>query len=261
VKRVRGDRVENLDRAIEYCLQALEVHTRQAYPEKWAMHQIFLAMIHYFKRNEEAGQIEQAIHHYQQALEVFILDQYPEEWGKVQEGLSAAYRAQYESKGEQAGQDYIPSYLTYPQFYIQEAQLLPGKPRQLKLVHSIVPDFPYQTVLVLEYQWEAGLPDEEAANLAKRAIAYISCAIYDAAVHARLVCQPSPIPNGRRPAWILEGEKAPVSLTLSDIDQSGRSCQMTIAAVMVSLGQPPSERTHWERLHESFRVRFSDITV
>jgi hypothetical protein len=151
--------------------------------------------------------------------------------------------------------------LTYPHHYNEESWQRPGKKCGLKLVNSIVPDFPHVTHLVLLYRWEEKLPDDEPKNLALRAIAYVSCAVYDAAVNAGLLCQPSQIPNGRRPAWILEGEKSPVSLILSDIDESERTCQMTIGAMMTSLGEPPSERTRWEKLHAAFKSRFSHICV
>ena len=149
--------------------------------------------------------------------------------------------------------------LTYPQHYDEESRQQPGKRRKLKLIDSIIPDHPLVTHLILLYRWEDDLPDREARNLARRAIAYISCAIYDAAIYAGLDCQPSRIPNGRRPAWILEGEKSPVSLTLSDIDESERTCQMTIGAMMTSLREPPRGRGHWQKLQAAFKARFSEI--
>lgn len=154
-----------------------------------------------------------------------------------------------------------PFNLTYPQHYDEESRQQPGKKRNLKLTSSIIPDFPYVTHLLLLYHWEGDLPDEEARHLALRAIAYICCAIYDVAIDAGLFCQPSPIPNGRRPAWIIEGEKSPVSLILSDIDESERTCQMTIGAMLTSIREPPSDRTRWEKLHAAFKARFSDICV
>jgi len=151
--------------------------------------------------------------------------------------------------------------LTHPQHYDEESRQHPGNKCNLKLINSIIPDFPYVTYLILLYQWEDNLPDDEAKNLALRAIAYVSCAIYDAAIAAGLFCQPSPIPNGRRPAWILEGEKSPVSLTLSDIEVLNRTCQMTVGAMLTLIGEPPSDRTHWEKLHAAFKARFSNICV
>jgi len=113
----------------------------------------------------------------------------------------------------------------------------------------------------LVYQWDENLPDEEARNLSLRAIAYVSCAIYDAAISAGLFCPPSPIPNGRRPAWRLEGEIAPVSLTLSDIELSEKTCQLTSGAILTHIGQPPGDKARWEKLNASFKARFGNITV
>jgi hypothetical protein len=151
--------------------------------------------------------------------------------------------------------------LSYPQFYDEESQRQPGQKRALKLAYSTVPDFPFSTDLCLYYQWEEELSGDEANRLMQRAVAYISCAIYDAARSAGWSCQASPIPNGRRPAWVLDGEKAPVSLTLSDIDLSKKNFQFTIGAVMTQIGKPPGDRARWEKLHEAFKVRFGNITV
>jgi hypothetical protein len=151
--------------------------------------------------------------------------------------------------------------LTYPQHYDEESRQQRGDKRNLKLIKSIVLDSPYLTNLILVYQWDEHLPGEEASSLTHRAIAYVACAIYDAAISAGLSCQASKIPNGRRPAWILEGERAPVSLTLSDIDESDRTCQMTISAVAMAVGIQSSGRTHWDKLHAGFKARFSDICV
>jgi len=41
--RIRGERAENIEKAISYYQQALEVLTRQAYPELWALTQNNLA--------------------------------------------------------------------------------------------------------------------------------------------------------------------------------------------------------------------------
>ena len=136
-----------------------------------------------------------------------------------------------------------------------------GKTHRIKLVDSIIPDFPYFTHLLLLYHWEESLPDEEARNLGARAIGYICCAIYDVAINAGQHCQPSPIPNGRRPAWNIEGEKSPVSLTLSDINEADRTCQMTIGAMVTAIGEPPADRSRWEKLQAIFKAMFSDITV
>jgi len=203
-KRKNGDRNENLDQAIEHCKLALEVHTRQDYPEKWAMHQAFLGLlILERKRGERAAYLGEAISHFQAAQEVYTQEQYPQEWANVQAGMLAAYRER-----DQADK---PPQLTYPQFYEQESRLQAGNPCSLHLDYAVIPDFPYFMHLILLYRWEADLPDQEAQKLAQRAIAYVSCAIYDAAQAAGLSCWPSPIPNGRRPAccWKARGHRYP----------------------------------------------------
>lgn len=153
------------------------------------------------------------------------------------------------------------SALTFPQFYDQESQLHPGNKSKLRLIGSTIPDFPYLTQLILIYQWDEGLSRDDAEKLAHRAIGFISCAIYDAATTMRLFCKPSPIPNGRRPAWILENEKSPISLTLSDIDIEDRTCQLSIGPMITMLGTPPGDRDRWEKLHTGFKTKFSEINV
>ncbi len=151
--------------------------------------------------------------------------------------------------------------LTYPRHYREEAAQQPGEKRCLKLVQSTVLEAKYFTSLVLVYQWAENTPEHEASRLARRAIAYIACAIYDAAVGARLSCIPSAVPNGRRPAWILEGEMSAVSLTLSEIDELGGTCQMTIGPVVTAIRRPSNGATHWHKLHESFKNSFGEIRV
>lgn len=263
VNRAKGDREENLDLAVHHCQQALEVYTQQAYPSRWGLCQIFLGIVLlYRKQGERSRNVDQAIQHYQQALEVFNREDYPEEWAKIQAGLAAAYQERDRSEKNLTARPVdISSKITYPQFYEEESQQQPGKKCNLKLIHSIVLDSPYLTSLNLVYQWDENLPDKEARSLALRAIAFVVCAIYDAAIQAGLFCQPSEIPNGRRPAWVLEGEQSPVSLTLSDIDISEKTCQMTIGAVVMFAGNPSGGRMHWDKLHAEFKARFSEITA
>ena len=111
------------------------------------------------------------------------------------------------------------------------------------------------------YQWDGELPEQEAQRLALRAVAYISCAIYDAAKSAGLPCQPSPIPNGRRPAWLIAGERVPISLTLSDVEVSQRACQMSVGPMMFFVDELPGNVGLLARLAEGFRTRFGTIRV
>jgi tetratricopeptide (TPR) repeat protein len=155
--------------------------------------------------------------------------------------------------------------LTYPQHYNEVSQQQPGKKCNLKLIKSTIPVSKFPTCITLVYQWDEPLPDEDARKLGLRAVAYIACAIYDAATNAGLDCRAFEIPHGRRPSWLIGGEKMPISLTLSDIDISNRTCQMIIGAVGVAIGVPPSGGTHWLELtgllFAGFSVRFSNIYV
>src|SRR5262249_26731143 len=77
-ERIRGERADNLEAAIDHYQQALKVRTRQAFPEDWAMTQNNLANV-YCERIywAPADNLEAAIAHCQQALEVFTLEQFP----------------------------------------------------------------------------------------------------------------------------------------------------------------------------------------
>lgn len=129
------------------------------------------------------------------------------------------------------------------------------------MVFGKSPDSKYEISLVLVYQWDAEMSEEEAQRLLLRAVAYVSCAIYDAARSAGLVCRASPIPNGRRPAWLIGNEPMPISLTLSDIDISERICQLCIGPMAVRVSAQPVNRPLLARLLEGFEARFSTISV
>jgi hypothetical protein len=48
---------------------------------------------------------------------------------------------------------------------------------------------------------------------------------------------------------------------LSNIDISTRTCQMTIGAMIVTVGELPDSTAHWDKLQAGFRARFCTITV
>jgi tetratricopeptide (TPR) repeat protein len=263
MKRQKGDRSENFDQAIRHCQQQLEVHTRQSYPERWAMAQFFLGMIMMDRKNgEKLKYTGQAIQYYQQALEIFTREKYPEEWEMVQNGLALAYKERdpnvQKTQGSLAG---VPPLLTYPDFYNEESKRQSGEKCRLKLIYSDVPDDKYATSMLLVYQWEAELSREEADRLKRRTVAYLCCAIYDIAKSIGIPCMTSPIPNGMRPAWMFQGERSPVSLTLSDMDMSDRTLQMSIGPVVVALHSLPVNKVPLKKLLEGFRDKFNDIYV
>jgi tetratricopeptide (TPR) repeat protein len=88
LERIRGERAENLEQAIFHYQQALEVYTRQAYPEDWARTQNNLGNAYRNRiRGERAENLEQAIFHYQQALEVYTRQAYPVECRRTARNL------------------------------------------------------------------------------------------------------------------------------------------------------------------------------
>jgi tetratricopeptide (TPR) repeat protein len=90
--RIRGDRAENLERAIHHFTLALEVYTRQADPERWAATQNNLANAYRNRiRGDRAENLERAIHHYTLALEVYTRQAFPADWAMTQNNLANAY--------------------------------------------------------------------------------------------------------------------------------------------------------------------------
>ena len=88
IYRIRGERAENLEQAIFHYQQALEVYTRQAYPQQWAAAQNNLGNAYQNHiRGERAENLEQAIFHYQQALEVYTHQTYPVECRRTARSL------------------------------------------------------------------------------------------------------------------------------------------------------------------------------
>jgi CHAT domain-containing protein/tetratricopeptide (TPR) repeat protein len=90
--RIKGDRADNLERAIGYYQAALEVYTRQAFPQDWAMTQNNLAVAYRNRiKGDRADNLERAIGYYQAALAVRTREAFPEQWAGTQNNLAAAY--------------------------------------------------------------------------------------------------------------------------------------------------------------------------
>ncbi len=96
-----GRRADNLEIAIAAYQLALEVYTREAFPEDWAMAQNNLGSAYSNRiKGERADNLEIAIAAYQLALEVYTREAYPYEWAMTQNNLGAAYSDRI--KGERA---------------------------------------------------------------------------------------------------------------------------------------------------------------
>ena len=87
-----GDRAANLEQAISHYQQALEVFTRQTFPEDWALTQNNLANAYHERiQGERADNLEQAISHYQQALKIYTRQAFPQDWALTQHNLANTY--------------------------------------------------------------------------------------------------------------------------------------------------------------------------
>ncbi|WP_148292061.1 tetratricopeptide repeat protein, partial [Planktothrix agardhii] len=96
-----GSRKNNLEISIAAYQATLEIRTRAAFPEDWAMIQNNLAVAYCYRiKGEKAENIEQAIAFYQAALEIYTREAFPEDWAQTQNNLAAAYC--YRIKGEKA---------------------------------------------------------------------------------------------------------------------------------------------------------------
>ncbi|MEG5000271.1 CHAT domain-containing protein, partial [Microcoleus sp. B4-D4] len=99
--RIRGEKADNLEKAIFAYQAALEVRTREAFPQDWANTQNNLATAYGDRiRGEKADNLEKAISAYQAALLVCTREAFPEYWANTQNNLATAYCNRI--KGEKA---------------------------------------------------------------------------------------------------------------------------------------------------------------
>jgi tetratricopeptide (TPR) repeat protein len=90
--RIRGDRGENIEKAIECYEAALQVLTHQALPQQWAMTQNNLGLAYKDRiRGDRGENIERAIECYQAALQVLTHQALPQQWATTQNNLAIAY--------------------------------------------------------------------------------------------------------------------------------------------------------------------------
>ncbi|MDB9432275.1 DUF3110 domain-containing protein, partial [Microcystis aeruginosa] len=102
IDRIRGEKAENLERAIAACQEALKVRTFDAFPQEWAATQNNLAVAYINRiRGEKAENLERAITTCNEALKVYTFDAFPQDWATTQHNLANAYHDRI--RGEQAG--------------------------------------------------------------------------------------------------------------------------------------------------------------
>jgi len=90
--RIKGDRAENLEAAIEAYQLALKVFTQEAFPVEWAtiINNLGTAYNERILGNK-AENLEVAINAYRLALKVHTREAFPEKWASTQDNLASAY--------------------------------------------------------------------------------------------------------------------------------------------------------------------------
>jgi CHAT domain-containing protein len=92
IERIRGIRDENLEKAIEYCNQALNVYTQNYFPVDWARAQNNMANAYWNRiRGSKAENIEKAIKYCNQALKVYTKKNFPLEWAATENNMANIY--------------------------------------------------------------------------------------------------------------------------------------------------------------------------
>ncbi len=109
-ERIRNDRADNIEQAITYYHQALEMWSWKKNQIEWAMTQADLATAYRERiRDDRADNIERAIKYYQRSLEKLSRKKNPIEWAMTQVNLATAYRERIH--GDRA--DNIEQAITY----------------------------------------------------------------------------------------------------------------------------------------------------
>ncbi|WP_293366907.1 CHAT domain-containing protein [Microcoleus sp. CAWBG50] len=120
--RIKGDKADNIELAIEAYTKALQVYTPQAFPQDWAGTQNNLgnAYLHRIK-GDKADNIEFAIAAYTLALQVLTPQAFPQYWAMTQNNLGNAYCKRI--KGDKADniEFAIAAYTQALQIYTPEA--------------------------------------------------------------------------------------------------------------------------------------------
>jgi CHAT domain-containing protein len=100
--RIRGDKGDNLERAIKYYQEALSIYTRNAFSTNWAQTQNNLANAYSDRiRGDKGENLERAIKFYELALSVHTRETFPKTWAMTQYNLANVYRNRIKGdKGE-----------------------------------------------------------------------------------------------------------------------------------------------------------------
>jgi CHAT domain-containing protein len=90
--RIRGDKAENIEKAISWSELALQILTFDTYPTEWAMLQKTLANAYTScPVGEKIKNLQLAIIFYKSALKIYIKELFHKQWGTIQNGLGCVY--------------------------------------------------------------------------------------------------------------------------------------------------------------------------
>jgi len=91
--RIRGEKAENLELAIDAFVASLEIYTREVFPQYWAMTQNNLGIAYRNRIKGETDQnLELAIAAYLASLKIYTREAFPQNWADTQNNLGNAYR-------------------------------------------------------------------------------------------------------------------------------------------------------------------------
>jgi tetratricopeptide (TPR) repeat protein len=117
-----GNRALNLELSITAYELALQVCTREAFPEKWAGTQNNLGNVYADRiRGERAENLEQAITAYELALQIHTREAFPKDWATTQNNLGNAYRERIRGKRAENLEQAITAYELALQVCTREA--------------------------------------------------------------------------------------------------------------------------------------------
>ena len=91
-ERIKGKRADNLEKAIDICLNTLKSIPRELSAKLWANIQLSLGNVYIYRiKGDKAENLEISINTFNQALEVISYNADPDGWASIQNSLGIAY--------------------------------------------------------------------------------------------------------------------------------------------------------------------------
>jgi tetratricopeptide (TPR) repeat protein len=117
-----GDRMLNLELAIAAYELALQIYTREVFPQNWATTQNNLGAAYSDRlRGEPAENLEKAISNYELALQIWTREALPQDWATIQNNLGNAYSKRLRGERAENLEKAISNYELALQIWTREA--------------------------------------------------------------------------------------------------------------------------------------------